>query len=89
MQIDRGEVTARLSDGSLSLTAMRLTGPVLEAQGSGVIELDGRRSSRFDYDIARADLSGLNELLGRNVSGGIVTRGQLTGPADALRRRRS
>jgi autotransporter translocation and assembly factor TamB len=85
VQIDRGEVTARLSEGSLNVTVAHLTGPALEAQGSGVIELDGRRSSRFDYDILRADLSRLNELLGRSVAGGLVTKGQLTGPSDALR----
>lgn len=85
VQIDHGQISARLADGSLNVSSVQLTGPALDAQGEGIVEFDGTRSSRFDYKIARADLSQLHELLGRQIPGELVTDGQLSGPSDALR----
>jgi autotransporter translocation and assembly factor TamB len=85
VRVDRGSTTATLSGSSLALTALQLAGPAIDLQGSGVLELDGQRSSRFEYSIARADLAGLKDLVGREIPGELVTKGQLTGPLDRLR----
>jgi autotransporter translocation and assembly factor TamB len=85
VQIDTGRIEARLSGGTLTLPSVEMTGPAIEMKGSGVVELDGTRSSSLDYDIARADLSQLRELLGRELLGAAITKGRLTGPSHALR----
>lgn len=83
--LDRGEFTGSLSNGALQVTRVVAVGPGIDASGSGVVEFDGGGSSRFDYDIARADLDRLQSLIGRPVAGELVTRGQLTGPLSASR----
>jgi translocation and assembly module TamB len=85
VRIDRGQVDARLTAGSLQVALIQLAGPALEAKGSGTLELDGVRSSRLDYDVAHADLFQMNEIVGREVHGNLATRGRLAGPTQALR----
>src|SRR6185436_12586430 len=75
VDVQKGEITAHLAGSSLDVSNVQVTGPALDAQGTGTIELDGTRSSRFDYKVARADLSALTELLGRKMSGDLVTSG--------------
>ena len=85
VQIDRGQIVARLADSTLQVSSLQLAGPALEIEGSGPIALDGARSSRFDYSVGRADLAALQELLGRQLPGELVSTGQLTGPTSGLR----
>jgi autotransporter translocation and assembly factor TamB len=84
VQIDTGRVETHLAGGTLRLRSLQLTGPAVDLQASGAIELDGTRSSNLEYDIARANLAELHELLGRALQGNAVTKGRLTGPAGAL-----
>ena len=83
--VERGAVTATLSDSSLNVAALEIAGEPISGRGAGVLELDGQRSSRFDYTIDHADLAKLEDLLGRQVPGELVTTGQLTGPFERLR----
>jgi autotransporter translocation and assembly factor TamB len=85
IQLDSARVSATLKDSALNLTEVRANGPLIEATGSGLVALDGVRSSEFTYDIARGDLSLARDTLGRDIAGAIVTKGRLTGPTDAMR----
>lgn len=85
LRLDSGTIVATLADQLLTVTTMRVDGPGIEGDGSGAVAFDGHRSSRFGYEIARADLALLSELLGREATGEVSTRGELTGPADRLR----
>jgi translocation and assembly module TamB len=84
VRLSSGSTTARLDDGSLTLEHIRVDGPEISGEGKGVIELDGERSSRFDYNIERADLALAGQALGEGASGEIGTKGRLTGPYAAL-----
>ena len=57
---------------------------MLDGTGSGSIELDGTRSSRFDYEITRGDVGLIAAMSGRAAIGRLSTKGQLTGPTDRL-----
>ncbi len=83
--IERGTTKATLSGTTLTISDLRITGPELVARGSGILEFDGQKSSRFDYVIEHAELPALEELLGRHVPGDLLTSGQMTGPIDRLR----
>jgi translocation and assembly module TamB len=85
VRINRGQVAARLAGSSLAVASLELTGPAVEVRGSGEVALDGERSSRFDYEVVRADLSELHTLIGRNIPGDLATTGRLTGPTGELR----
>jgi len=80
--IQRGEVETSLSEGSLTLSRLRVADPALDAEASGVLELDGIRSSNLSYHVARGDLSKLETLLGSGAIGTITTTGTLSGPVD-------
>lgn len=83
--LESGSLQATLSDSVLTLAQARAAGPALDAHGSGVVQLDGQHSSQFEYDVARADLSLARDVLGREMSGDIATRGRLSGPTGAPR----
>lgn len=85
LAVDRAVVGARLADGSLRIARLEVAGPRLEASGQGTVELDGRRSSAFDYEVLRADLAWLASSLRRPVSGTLTAQGRATGPLTALR----
>lgn len=80
VQIARGDVEATMADGTMRIARLVTSGPGVDLQASGVLELDGVRSSSLTYDITRADLAQLQALLGREMRGQLVTAGQLTGP---------
>lgn len=82
--VDRGEIVATLENETLDIGRMNLSGAALEMNGSGTIELDATRSSKFDYEITRADLARLKDVTGQDASGVVTTTGQLTGPTTAL-----
>ncbi len=77
-------MAATLQDSTLDVQYIRVDAPVLLGSGSGRVELDGTRSSWFDYEVGRADLGLAGELLGRPMSGEMITAGRLTGPTSAL-----
>lgn len=83
--IQRGEVAAALSDGSLKLASLKVAGPALDADATGTIELDGVRGSNLTYHVARGDLSKLEAIIGAGFAGNIATRGAMTGPVDRPR----
>jgi hypothetical protein len=84
VQLDKAEATARLSNQTLQVDRVVVTSPILDGSGSGSIELDGIRSSRFGYEITRGDVGLIAALEGRAASGRLSTKGQLTGPTDRL-----
>ena len=47
VEVEKGEIAARLADASLNVSSVHLTGPALDAQGAGIVELDGTRSSQL------------------------------------------
>jgi translocation-and-assembly-module (TAM) inner membrane subunit TamB-like protein/AsmA-like protein len=85
IHLDAGSVAARLADGLLIVEDARARGAAIEAIGAGEIALTPTGSSRFDYDVVRADLPLFKDLLGRSVGGQIATKGRLEGPGDRLR----
>ena len=85
VQLNSSSIDARLTGGVLTVRHVQVAGPAIDAQGAGILLLDGERSSQFDYDIARADLSLARGVLGREVFGEMTTKGRLTGPTTALR----
>jgi autotransporter translocation and assembly factor TamB len=83
--IDEGQVSGDLKDnGTLTIRQMTLSGPAIDGTGSGTIELDGVRSSAFDYEITRGDLARLKPLIGADASGTLATSGHLSGPTTEL-----
>ncbi len=84
LEVSEGELGATLKDGTLNIARLHAAGPAADLEASGTLELDGTRSSHIDYSVARGDLVKLRDLIGRDVTGVIVTKGELTGPADRL-----
>ena len=84
LAIDAGSLTGKLAGSTLDVTSAQMSGPQIDARGSGALELDGERSSRFDYSVARADVSLGNTATGRRLAGTMETTGQLTGPTSVL-----
>jgi autotransporter translocation and assembly factor TamB len=80
-----GAVNAILRNQTLHLPELRVAGPRLEASGAGNIELDGVRSSQFDYKVTRGDLQLVEPALGTKLAGDLLTTGTLTGPSSSLR----
>ncbi|MFN7984025.1 MAG: AsmA family protein, partial [Vicinamibacterales bacterium] len=83
--IQRGEVEASMSSSTLSLAHLRVTGPSLDADASGSLELDGTRSSHLTYHVGRGDLARLDAVIGPGFAGSIATTGTLTGTTGAPR----
>ncbi|MGE3507998.1 MAG: translocation/assembly module TamB domain-containing protein [Vicinamibacterales bacterium] len=83
--VERATMSAHLAEQSLRISTLALTGPRLEVNGRGTIELDGTRQSAFDVDLVRGDLVLLAERTGGSVAGQLSTAGRLTGPIDRPR----
>lgn len=83
--IDSGDLSASLREGTLGVQRLHVTGPAIDLEATGTLELDGERSSQLDYTIVRGDLSLLKSVAGRDISGEIVSRGRLTGPTSRIR----
>jgi autotransporter translocation and assembly factor TamB len=84
VELTRAEFTGGLENGTLSVSRVHAVGPAIDAEGSGRVEFDGTRSSQFDYDITRGELAQIADLIGRQMSGEVVTKGQLTGPLSRI-----
>ncbi|HUR35783.1 MAG TPA: translocation/assembly module TamB domain-containing protein [Vicinamibacterales bacterium] len=85
LEVARGEVEARIDNGTLHIARLETTGPGVDLRASGTLELDGQRSSRVTYQVTRSDLSRLKALIGRDAAGQAVTSGELTGPTGGMR----
>ena len=83
--VDTASLAGSLRESTLTVTNAHVSGPAIDARGSGAVELDGERSSNFDYDVARGDVSLADEITGRHLSGTMVTSGRLTGPTTEVR----
>ena len=82
VELERGRVAA---DGSKQpicrVTDLDVSGPAIRGSGSGVVALDRRQASAFDYQIERADLATGWTVLPASAQPGVVaTTGRLTGP---------
>lgn len=84
VELERGRVAATVRNSRLSVTELDVSGPAIQGKGSGIVALDSRQSSAFDYQIERADLTRLEVLTGFSASGVVVTSGRLTGPWTAV-----
>jgi translocation-and-assembly-module (TAM) inner membrane subunit TamB-like protein len=80
VQVESADFSATLHDGTLTVDRFHGVGPSIDLEASGRVELDGTRSSELDYTIVHGDLALVRDLIGREVSGEIVSKGQLTGP---------
>jgi len=77
--LERAALTGVLTDGSLEIREAQVVGPLVDAQGTGVVDLIGRQITRFDYNVTRGDLGLLGELVDVDLSGHITTAGRMTG----------
>ena len=84
-QIDVASVHAALRESTLTIAQIDVRGPALEARGNGTVAFTDVATSDFSYDLARAELSQLQSLIGQDVDGTLATNGRLTGPWTALR----
>jgi autotransporter translocation and assembly factor TamB len=80
----RGQVDATLRGPSLSLRQLEAGGDTIEGRGSGTIALDDAGTTRFDYDVTRADAAALRQLTGVDAAGFIATKGHVEGPWSSL-----
>ena len=81
--IDRGSVAATMKGSTLEVSRLETTGAI-DAHGEGVVEFDGVKGSRFDYEIGSADLALLDSTFGQHLLGTLTTKGTLTGPMTAM-----
>jgi hypothetical protein len=85
VHVDKGTVEATLSDSTLSVARLEVSGPAVEGIGNGTIVFAEPGSADFSYDAKRLDLAQLKPVTGRDASGTVATTGRATGPLDALR----
>lgn len=85
MSVDRGTFTGGLAGSMLRVDSASMQGPAVALTAKGRVTLDDRHESSLDYDVTRADLPQLEELLGRQLQGQVVTAGTLSGPPSAMR----
>jgi autotransporter translocation and assembly factor TamB len=81
---NRGRVEATLRGTSLSLRPIEVAGDTIEGRGSGTIALDDGGTTRFDYDVTRADAAALRQLTRLEAAGLIATQGRVEGPWSSL-----
>lgn len=84
IHLDSGTFAGRLGDGTLAVTSLSVSGPAVTGEGSGTLGFGEGTSSKFEYNVARADLAAFEPFVGRAMSGTLVTRGVLTGSPRAL-----
>ncbi|MFN7914311.1 MAG: translocation/assembly module TamB domain-containing protein [Vicinamibacterales bacterium] len=85
IDIATGHVEATIADGALRLARLTLSGPAVDMDASGTLELDGVRASDVAYSVKRADLDRLRDVLGYDLRGRAVSSGRMTGPSGTLR----
>src|SRR4029078_832708 len=83
--LDFATETSTLNDGILMIDQFHGAGPSIDLEASGRVDFAEAGSSQLDYTIVRGDLALVSDLIGRKLSGGIATKGQLTGPLSRVR----
>jgi autotransporter translocation and assembly factor TamB len=84
IDISRGSVDATMADGTVHIERLVTSGPGVDLDARGTLELDGVRSSSLDYRVTRSDLSMLTALVGNDLRGAATTSGRITGPIDRM-----
>ncbi|MDR1988784.1 MAG: translocation/assembly module TamB [Acidobacteriaceae bacterium] len=84
IDIDQGSLTASLKNGTLAIDRFDARGPAIDASAHGTLTLDDSQQVQLTYDIRRSDLPALETLMGRAISGQLVTAGTLTGSLSEL-----
>ena len=85
LDLDSARVTATLRNSAITVAQLEASGPALEGRASGRIVLAEQTTSDFQYDVTRADLSRLRDLIGQEAAGTIATKGRVSGPYSAQR----
>ena len=85
VSLDSATLTATLADGTLEIDEFHGVGPAIDVEATGQVAFTGDRTAQLDYTIARGDLALVKDLIGREVSGEISSKGRLTGPLDRVR----
>jgi autotransporter translocation and assembly factor TamB len=83
--LEQAAIAAHLSDRLLRIDRLEVRGPAVQASGQGTVALDGSPASSFEYDIQGGELSFLGEMVGRPMTGALVSQGRLTGVLEVPR----
>jgi hypothetical protein len=75
---------AALKNATLALTDVRAAGDTISGTAGGTVELTGAQSVDVTYDLTRADLARLREIMGREASGQVAAKGTATGTLTEL-----
>ncbi len=84
VHLDHASVDAALCDGALSITQLAVSGPAVDATGSGSVVFGEPPSIDFAFDATRLDLDALKDATHLDATGIVATKGHATGPIDAL-----
>lgn len=85
LRVNAAESVGEFHESAAHLQRLDVTGPALEAHGSGRVPFDTEQPWDVQYDVTRADLSQLTSITGLDLRGELATKGRLTGPFTALR----
>ena len=86
VDIDTATIDATLRDSILTVTRAEAAGPAIAGSVKGHLDFRGaEQQTEIDYDLTRADLAGLRNVIGGEFGGVIATKGHVAGPSSALR----
>ena len=77
--------SAALKNGTLTLTDVVADGDTIAGSASGALAFTGQRPLEITYDLIRADLARLRNIIGRDVSGQVAAKGTASGTPESLR----
>jgi hypothetical protein len=75
---------AALRNSTLTLTDVVADGDTIAGGASGTLAFTGERAIDVDYDIIRADLARLRDVIGRDASGQVAAKGTASGTPESL-----
>ena len=84
LHVDGAHITGQFRDSTAQMQQLDVSGPAIDARGSGRIAFLKDRPSEFQYEIIRADLAQLTAITGLDMTGQLATMGSLTGPFSSL-----
>ncbi len=76
--------SASLAGGTFTVNPLLVGGDTISGVASGSIDFAGTRSIDMAYDVTSADLARLQDLIGREASGQLATKGRASGTLDEL-----
>ena len=83
LRVDTATIAAVLDDERLTVTELNIASPALNGTGFGVVSLNDRHASDFQYTVKQLDLEELRTMTGGSAAGLVLTTGRLTGPVSA------